>query len=91
MRCFLFLKFFSMKKFTMLVILGSLLLASCSMDSLLKKESATVPTSDDAMMKKELPQDNAMMAPEEDAANAQDEKTPADAMMKAKVEVDAAM
>jgi uncharacterized protein YcfL len=76
-----------MKKFTILAILTSLLLVSCSMDSLLKKDSPKV--SDDAAMEKEVPTDDAMMVPKDDAMAKED--APADSMMKAQVEVNAAM
>lgn len=75
-----------MKKLSAIIILSSLLLASCSINNPLKKK-APAPTADTAMEKTETT--DAMTAPSE--VDAMEEKTPEDTMMKAKVEVDAAM
>jgi len=87
----LFFMFFSMKKFTAFVILGSLFLASCSMNNPLKKESTNAPASDDAMMEKKLTKDDAMMDTKEDTMVKEKDTPSDDSMMKADVKVDAAM
>lgn len=73
-----------MKKFSALILLSSLLLASCSISNPLKKDKAPVA---DTTMEQAAPEDT--MAPKD--TEVMEEKAPEDAMMQAKVEVDAAM